>query len=131
MEELVRPCCIRGYHVYKENWTPVIGETLTCKREPSNAYDKYAVAVIKNERVVGHLPRKISNICSHFLEDEGTIHCVVTGEPQNSLDHFDADVPCNLILTAEVHQINHMKNSLLGELNYMCMCMYIIMHLSF
>ena len=26
----------RGHHVYQENWTPVIGEQLNCKREEEN-----------------------------------------------------------------------------------------------
>ena len=48
MEEFFeRKCCIRGYHVYKEVWEAAVEESLVCKREPKNAFDRYAVAVKK------------------------------------------------------------------------------------
>ena len=56
MKELERRSCIRGYHVYKDKWDPVVGEVLACKRESSNTQDKYAVAVQKNGTIIGHLP---------------------------------------------------------------------------
>jgi len=34
--------------VYKEVWTPVIGEELTVKKEEDNGYDHYAVSIIMN-----------------------------------------------------------------------------------
>ena len=36
---------VRGYHVYQDNWTPVIGERLNCEREEENSRDRYAVAI--------------------------------------------------------------------------------------
>ena len=36
------PCCVRGYHVYKDIWAAVIREELVCDREPNNARDRYA-----------------------------------------------------------------------------------------
>ena len=27
---------VRDYHVYQDNWTPVIGERLNCEREEEN-----------------------------------------------------------------------------------------------
>ena len=53
-------CCVRGYHVYKDIWAAAIGEELVCGREPTNMADRYTVAVLKQETVIGHLPRKIS-----------------------------------------------------------------------
>ena len=48
---------IMGYHVYKTNWTPVVGEKLTGVMESNNLMDKYAVAVKRSdESIVGHLP---------------------------------------------------------------------------
>jgi len=52
--------CIRGYHVYNAIWTASVGEELPCRREVTNAIDQYAVAVVKDSQVVGHLPLKIS-----------------------------------------------------------------------
>ena len=30
------PCCVRGYHGYKDIWEAVIGEELACDRELDN-----------------------------------------------------------------------------------------------
>ncbi len=86
MEELERVCCIRGYHVYKEVWEAAVGKTLMCEREPRNALDRYAVAVIKTETIIGHLPQKLSRVCSPFLRRGGTIDCTVTGTRRHSVD---------------------------------------------
>ena len=67
MESFEKECSIRGYHVYKEIWEAAIGEELDCRREPSNAIDRYAVAVMKSGTVVGHLPKKLSCIYSLFI----------------------------------------------------------------
>jgi len=42
---------IRGYHAYKDIWEPFIGETLLLKREPTNAKDRSAVAVMNETEV--------------------------------------------------------------------------------
>ena len=39
--------CVRGYYIYKDIWTPCIGDMLECKREPSNMIDRYAICVTK------------------------------------------------------------------------------------
>ncbi len=58
---------IRGYHEYKQIWSPVIGEGLDCVQESRHSHDLYAVAIIKSGVVVGHVPHKISSVCSLFL----------------------------------------------------------------
>ena len=45
-----------GYHVYKKSWEAAFGEELECKRKPSKLKDQYAVAVIREGNIVGHLP---------------------------------------------------------------------------
>ena len=42
---------VKGYHEYKNIWTPEIGETLSTEREPGNLVDKYAVCVKKNNEI--------------------------------------------------------------------------------
>ena len=46
--------------MYKALWTPIVGEQLICTREPTNPEDRYSVAVLKADVVVGSLPRKFS-----------------------------------------------------------------------
>ena len=50
------PSYIQGYHEYQKIWTPFLQEELCGEMEPANPVDKYAVAVKKNNVVVGHLP---------------------------------------------------------------------------
>ena len=70
MDTFVAESCIRGHHVYQCEWTPVLGEELQCQRESTNANDPYAVAVRKDDNVVGHVPRRISAACSLFIQKE-------------------------------------------------------------
>ena len=79
MEEFGRDCCIRGYHVCKEIWRAAMGEELECDREPENSCNCYAVVVKRSRVVIGHLPRKLSRVCSLFLRCVGVILCTGTG----------------------------------------------------
>ena len=45
---------VNGYHVYKTICNPLIGEFLSCEREPDNPVDKYAVCVKKENKIVEH-----------------------------------------------------------------------------
>ena len=89
---------IRGYHVYKEIWSATLGEVLTCGRETDNCHDRFAVSVLKGTDTVGHVPKKMSSICSLFLWRSGTIMCEVTGGRQYSadLEQGGLEVPCKL-----------------------------------
>ena len=60
--------CVRGYHVYKDIWGAAVGEELDCTRERGNPRDAYAVAVVRNGRTVGHLPRKLCRLCALFYK---------------------------------------------------------------
>ena len=62
--------CVRGYHVYREKWNPIIGEVLWCTEEPGNHKDSYAVAVYKNSVIVRHLPWKNARCFSRFFCEE-------------------------------------------------------------
>jgi hypothetical protein len=89
--------CARGFHVFQELWTPQIGETLQCV-EDNNREDPFAVAVKKGNTTVGHVPRKISCVCTLLLKHGGTIECVITDNRRRSIDlpQGDLEVPCTL-----------------------------------
>ena len=62
---------VRGHHVYKFVWTPVIGEELYLEPEESNEHDEYFVAVIKDGETFGYAPRsffRIRGIISSTVE---------------------------------------------------------------
>ena len=63
--------------------------------EPTNTI---AVAVIRSGLVVGHLPKKISRVCSLFLRRGGTIYCIVTNTRRYSADlpQGGLEIPCTL-----------------------------------
>ena len=102
---------IHGHHVYKEIWDPVNGKELTCEREIGNSSDPLAVAVMKRlhgeDNVVGHLPRRISPLCSAFLRRGGTIKCIVDGHRRYSEDlpQGGLEVPCKLVFEIEDLQV--------------------------
>ena len=53
--------CVRGHHIYKDVWTPFVGEELTCTHEIENTKDlfhAFAVSVVRHSTVVGHVPRR-------------------------------------------------------------------------
>ena len=94
--EVTMEAMIRGYHVYRDVWSAVVDEELACKRELFNASDPFAVAVVKGATTVGHVPKKISTICSLFLRRNGTIRCRVTGARRYSADlpQGGLKIPC-------------------------------------
>ena len=66
MEEFQLESCVRGHHIYKSTWTPLLGEVLHCKIESGNAQDRYAVGIQRRNTVVGHVLRKILAACSLY-----------------------------------------------------------------
>ena len=74
--------CVRGYHVYQEEWDPVLGEILPCTCELGNTHDIFAVKVTKAGVTVGHVPKKISLTCSLFILNGVVISCEVTSQQE-------------------------------------------------
>ena len=66
-------CGLHGFHVYKEVWSPTVGEVLRCCHERKNPFDRYAIATMKRlpgqlaSCTIGHLPREMSQIIRFFL----------------------------------------------------------------
>ena len=44
------------------------GETLLCSRETRSKGDPFAVAMMKSGKIIGHVLRSLSCVCSLFLE---------------------------------------------------------------
>ena len=51
---------VRGYHEYKDVWLPTLGEMLLLEVESGNWEDQFAVAVVKDGLIVGHIPKHFS-----------------------------------------------------------------------
>ena len=52
------------------HWSPSIGEELCCEVEEDNTFDRYAVAVTKDGRVVGHVPRELARLSEEAAQHD-------------------------------------------------------------
>ena len=88
---------VRGHHVYKAIWTPVIGEELEVRTEDDNDHDQHAVAVVKDGVVIGHMPRLAAEVSWFFLKRGGSITCRITG---NRKFGVGLEVPCMYVYSS-------------------------------
>ena len=100
---------IRGHHVYKAIWMPKIGEILKCKQERGNPEDLYAVSVLKDDTIVGQVPREKSRVVWYFLEHDGTVTCqVIDGRKHGK----GLEVPCMYRFTRKKRKIEKLRKLL-------------------
>ena len=93
---------ITGFFHYRHHWTPKIGEKLTTYPDKDNAYDAYAVNVIKDQKTtVGHVPRQLSKAMTDLLNSGGCITVTVTDYPV-LMKREGMRVPCQY----KVHGMN-------------------------
>ena len=69
---------IQGYHMYKEIWEVSCGQVYPCLREVGYAFNPFAVSVMKDSDIIGHVSRKSLATCSLFLHNHGTVKCTIT-----------------------------------------------------
>lgn len=70
---------VRGHHIYKRIWKPVVGEKLKCKhdtREEAQLYDEFAIGTYLpvndgEEELVGHVPIELSFLLCKYLARDG------------------------------------------------------------
>ena len=84
---------VRGVHAYKDIWEPREGEVLLLKCEPDNVEDRFAVAVIKSEQIVGHVPKTLAPVVIKERGcKKGTVR--ITGKRVNRGGGFGLEAPC-------------------------------------
>ena len=102
---------VRGYHVYQEVWSPIIGEAFTCQQENGNEHDAYSVATIReDDEVIGHLPREISRVSYFFLAHGGSISGIVTNKRRYCTQRGGMEIPCQLTFLGTRKNIRKLKN---------------------
>lgn len=101
-----------GHHVSKEIWEPVNGKELPCKQEIGNSSDPLTVVVMKRidgeDKIVGHLPHKISPLCSAFSDKEELLRKYIVNGHRRYFDDLPQgrlEVPCKLIFEVESLQV--------------------------
>ena len=50
---------VLGIHGYKQKWDPSLGRKYSCTTEEKNEHDEFAVAVVNDDGVVGHIPLRL------------------------------------------------------------------------
>ena len=81
---------IRDNHIYKEIWTPIIGDdSLFCQRENENPHDENAVSVMHNNvrgsRIVGYVPSQTTQLNVPLSERELIVDVVMDSKCQMSI----------------------------------------------
>ena len=86
---------VRGYHDYMDIWKPKVGDENFClKSENENQHGKFVVAIVLEERIVGHVPKNVSKIFHQFLKIPNcTIGCKVTGKSVNREAGYGLEIP--------------------------------------
>ena len=76
-------------------WTPKVGDENFCfKSGNENQLDKFAVAIVLKEPIVGHVPKNLSKIFHQFMKIRNcTIGCKVTGERINRRAGYGLEIP--------------------------------------
>ena len=87
--------CFGSLNAYMDIWTPKVGDENIClKLENDNEHDKFAVAVLFEERVVGHVPKNLSKLFYQFLKiPNATMGCKVTGKRVNRGAGYGLEIP--------------------------------------
>ena len=115
IKEFKTESIIKGYHAYMNNWTPILGENLLTRPKPENEIVKYAVAVTKDARMIGHLKRgKIGQYAKtifYFLQANpmNTTSFAVTGKRVNFGDGQCLQIPCTILFKVEEKYIAVLK----------------------
>ena len=101
---------VRGYHAYMDVWTPIQGQILLVRREPTNIKDKNAVGVFLEDVIVGHVPHNLATRFSQFLQrDVNKAFAQVTGGKVNRGGGYGLEVPCVYRLYGPKAYIEKMK----------------------
>ena len=78
--------------------------------ESDNVFDKFAVAVLKDNIIVGHIPREISRICWYFLQKrQSSIVCRITDHRRLSdVEGKGLVVPCIYIFAGRTAHVERL-----------------------
>jgi len=86
---------MKAFHVYKAMWTPLLNAEHSTQQEHGHTEDQYAVAIINNNVVVGHVLKELSQTFWFFIERRGEISSKITGRKQRSpLLQGGMEIPC-------------------------------------
>ena len=89
------------------------GEILDKVRERYNPYEKYSVAVLKENRTVGHIQREISKTDAFFIKHGGVVsRKILSAKYRNSVVAGGLEIPCLITFKAETVMIENLRSLL-------------------
>ena len=74
--------------MYKDDWSPSVGDEFELEIEELNRHDRYAVAIKVSGDIVGHVPREFSKIVYYFIKNGGRVTGEVRAKRQRSAVHM-------------------------------------------
>ena len=118
MERFSIDSCVRGYHVYNDIWEASVDEELPCQCEDGNSADPCAVAIKRSGVVVGHIPRRMSSVCSLFLRRNGLMKIRTTGGRRYSADlpQGGLEIPCTITFEGVKKDVQKVKKLIIAAL---------------
>ena len=102
---------IRGYHVFRKIWEPVIEEELKCAHKVGNEYNVFSIKTCHgNGKTVGHLPREISRATKFLLDRGATVNAKLSSEHYRKSPLFQGGLEIACIITVRMSGTvrNHM-----------------------
>ena len=109
---------VMGFHMYRKIWEPKSNEILEVKIELTNEMDKFAVALIKNKKIIGNLPLGktgcFSETIFYFLKYKYSDYKVkiVDGKVVNLGDGMGMRVPYLLLFRGQSDYIDILSREL-------------------
>ena len=129
---------IRGYHEYKAQWEPVLGDVYVLMREPGNIMDPNAVAIVREmsdkiepqtgavenhpntladkHEVIGHIPKLMATWVGKFLKrptNSGKV--VIKGKRVNRGGGFGLEIPCEYVFEGDSFSSGWLQRKLVNE----------------
>ena len=94
-----------------DKWVPLIGEdAIFCCKEEQNIHDKFAVAIVCQDTVVGHVPKILSSIFWKFLSlPDTSVQVQVTGKRVNRGSGYGLEIPVKFIFQGTSRAINWIR----------------------
>ena len=87
----------------------MVREELVVFPEDGNIHIQHAVAVIRGDEIVGHVPRELSRILYDFLKHSGEILCVISDRRKHGVG---LEVPCVYKICGKSSYIKQLKQLL-------------------
>ena len=100
---------VRGYHAYIDSWTPVNGQALLLKREPTNSHCVHELPYILKTRSLATSRTTAPKMTAFLRRDVNKGFAEVAGDQVNRGAGYGLEVPCTYRLYGPKAYVDKMK----------------------